>query len=81
MVNGMKKRVEGISPSEQEELVSAIVQEQQRLSKLDRSSLRVVKESALVESVVKPGFDLSVVKEVVRDICIMEEGAVLGSKG
>ncbi len=77
----MKRRVENLTRAEQEELIDAIVSGYHSLAKLDSTQLRVVKEALLVELVSKRGFAPEVVKEVIHDICIVEEGVVLGLKG
>jgi hypothetical protein len=77
----MKRRVEDLTRAEQQELIDAIVAGYHSLAKLDTSGLRVVKESSLVEFISKRGFASEVVKEVIRDICVVEEGVVLGLKG
>ena len=77
----MKRRVEDLTRAEQEELIDAIVVGYHSLAKIDTSRLKVVKESSLVELISKKGFAPEVVREVIHDICIVEEGIVLGLKG
>ncbi len=77
----MKKHVDRLTSPEQERLVKAVVAAFHSLAKLDSSGLRVVKETAILDLVSKQGFSPEVVEEVVRDICIVEQGIVVGLKG
>ena len=77
----MKRHVEDLTRAEQEELIDAIVAGYHSLAKLDTSRLKLVKESSLVELISKKGYAPEVAREVIHDICIVEENVVLGLKG
>ena len=77
----MKKRVEDLTSFEQEQLIEAVLAGYHSTAKLDSNRLRVVKETSLVELISKRGFAPEIVKEIIRDICIVEQGLVLGLKG
>ena len=81
LVVSMKKRVEDLTSFEQEQLVKAVLAGFHSLATLDSNSLRVVKETSLVDLVSKRGFAREVVEEVICDICIVEQGIVVGLKG
>ena len=77
----MKKRVEDVTSFEQEQLIKAVLAGFHSLAKPNSNGLRVVKETSLVDLLSKRCFAREVVEEVIRDICIVEQGIVVGLRG